>query len=70
MLLMVLVKAPTMESLVNKCNMLVLKGGISYNFSPPLTDGKQFYTTYYVDTESSAVFRKVAEVERRNTTKK
>lgn len=59
-----------MEKLVASCNTLVLKGGISYNFSPFIYDGKQFYTTYYVDTDSSDLFKKVAELERRNTSKK
>lgn len=70
MLVQVLVKAQSMEALVAKCNLIVLKGGISYNFTPTVFDGKQFYTTYYLDTDNSEIIRKVSELERRNITKK
>ena len=70
MLLQVLVKAKSMDELILKCNMIVLKGGISYNFTPTVYDGKSFFTTYYVDTENSELIRKISENERRNTTKK
>lgn len=70
MLLQVLVKDKTMEGLVAKCNMINLKGGISYDYSNFVYDGKFFYTTYYMDIDSNDVYRKVAALERRNTTKK
>lgn len=69
MLLLTALKAKTMEELITKCNMLVIKGGISYDFKI-VTDGKQFYATYFVDTENSELIRKVSALGRRNTTKK
>jgi hypothetical protein len=70
MLLQVLVKAQSMDALVTKCNLINLKGGYSYNYTPFLYDGKSYYTTYYIDTENSDLIRKISENERRNTTKK
>lgn len=70
MLLQVLVKAKTMEELVAKCNLINLKGGYSYNYTPFVYDGTWFYTTYYMDLDNSEVVRKVSALERRNTTKK
>ena len=70
MLLQVLVKAQSMEELVNKCNLINLKGGHSFNFSPVVFDGKMFYCTYYIDTDQQEIIRKVSEIERRNTKSK
>lgn len=70
MLLQVLVKAQSMEKLVAMCNMINLKGGISYNYTPFLYDGKTYYTTYYVDTDNSDLIRKISENERRSNSSK
>lgn len=65
-----LLKAKTMEQLVNKCNMLNLKSGGSYNYSPTIFDGQFFYATYDVDMDRNEIIRKVSALERLNTTKK
>ena len=70
MLLQVLVKAKSMEELVSKCNMINLKGGISYEYTNHIYDGTFFYTTYYVNLDSNEVIRKVSELGRRNSSKK
>lgn len=68
--LLMYVEADSMEQLVSTCNTISLKAGQSYNFSPPIYDGKKFYTTYYVDLESAELLAKVIRDERSKVTKK
>ncbi len=68
--LQVMVKADSMEKLVAECNLISLKGGMSYNFSPPIYDGKFYYSVYYVDVEDATIIAKVMLNERSKTTKK
>lgn len=58
--LQVIVEADTMQELVDKCNLISLKSGVSYQFTPAVFGNNKFYTTYYIDLEMNDVFKKVA----------
>ena len=67
MKLMQVIKATTMEKLVLEANTLSIKGGITFNFSNPVYDGKFFYVTYYIDVENMDLIKKLGQIQRGKT---